>query len=60
MGYLFLTRMNSRQGIVEKEQETIFEISIGLLHNFKISLKIDFSMRLFFLTIPKPLKQHPI
>jgi len=60
MNNLFLNRMNSRQGIVEKEQETIFEISIGSLHNFKISLKIDIFMRLFFLTIPKPLKQHPI
>jgi len=60
MNNLFLNRMNSRQGIVEKEQETIFEISIGSLHNFKISLKIDFDLRLFFLTIPKPLKQHPI
>ncbi len=60
MNNLFLNRMNSRQGIVEKEQETIFEISIGSLHNFKISLKINFYMRLFFLTIPKSLKQHPI
>jgi len=60
MNNLFLNRMNSRQGIVEKEHETIFEISIGSLHSFKISLKIDFYMRLFFLTIPKPLKQHPI
>jgi hypothetical protein len=42
MDDLFLNRMNSRQGIVEKEQETIFEISIGSLHNFKISLKIPF------------------
>jgi hypothetical protein len=60
MDNLFLNRMNSRQGIVEKEQETIIEISIGSLHNFKISLKIYFDMRLFFPTIPKPLKQHPI
>ena len=60
MECLFLNRMNSGQGIVEKEQETIFGISIGSLENFKISLKIDCSMRLFFLTIPKPLKQHPI
>ena len=59
MECLFLNRMNSRQGIVDKEQETIFEISIGLLHNFTISLEINFYMRLFFLTIPKPLKQHP-
>jgi len=60
MNNLFLNRMNSRQGIVKKEQEAIFEIPMGSLHYFKISLKIDFYMRLFFLTIPKPLKQHPI
>jgi len=34
--------MNSWQGIVKKEQETIFEISIGSLHYFKILLKIRF------------------
>jgi hypothetical protein len=38
----FLNRMNSRQGIVEKEQENIFEISIDSLHNLKISLKMPF------------------
>ena len=42
MDNLFLNRMNSRKGIVEKEQENIFEISIGSLHNFKISLNILF------------------
>ncbi len=42
MDHLFLNRMNSRQGIVKKKQETVFEISIGSLHNFKISLKIPF------------------
>jgi len=42
MDNLFLNRMNSRQGVAEKEQETIFEISTGSLHNFKISLKIPF------------------
>jgi hypothetical protein len=26
----------------------------------KFFLRYDFGMRLFFLTIPKPLKQHPI
>jgi len=35
MDNLFLKRMNSRQGIVMKKQETIFEISISLLHNLK-------------------------
>jgi hypothetical protein len=60
MDNLFLNRMNSRQEIVKKKQEAIFEISIGSLHHFKIFLKHDFGMRLFFLTIPKPLKQHPI
>jgi hypothetical protein len=42
MDDLFLKRMNSRQGIVEKEQETIFEKSTGSLHDFKISFKIHF------------------
>jgi len=42
MDNLFLNRMNSRQGIVKKEQKAIFEISIGSLHCFKISLKIRF------------------
>jgi len=60
MDNLFLNRMNSRQEIVKKKQESIFEISIGSLHHFKILLRHDFGMRLFFLTIPKPLKQHPI
>jgi hypothetical protein len=35
MDNLFLNRMNSRQGIVKKEQETIFEVSMGSLHDFK-------------------------
>jgi hypothetical protein len=42
MDNLFLNRMDSRQGIVKKKQETIFEISIGSLHYFKIRLKIRF------------------
>jgi len=42
MDNLFLNRMNSQQGIVKKEQETIFEISMGCWHDFKISLKIRF------------------
>jgi hypothetical protein len=54
MDNLFLNRMNSRQEIVKKKQESIFEISIGSLHHFKILLRHDFGMRLFFLTIPKP------
>jgi len=52
--------MNSRQGIVKKKQETFFEISIDFLHYFKILLQIRFRYALVFLTIPKPLKQHPI
>jgi len=60
MDNLFLNRMNSRQGIVKKKQETIFEISIGALHHFKFFKIYDFGMRLFFLMIPKPLRQHPI
>ena len=31
---------DSRQGIVKKKQETIFEISIGSQHYFRIILKI--------------------
>ena len=31
MDNIFLNRMNSRQRIVKKKQETIFEISIGSL-----------------------------
>ena len=42
MDNLFLNRINSRQGIVKKEQETIFEISISSLHYLKILLKIPF------------------
>jgi hypothetical protein len=40
MDNLFLNRMNSRQGIVKNKQETIFEISIGSPHYFKMLLKI--------------------
>jgi hypothetical protein len=40
MDNLFLNRMNSRQGIVKKKQETIFEISMGSPHYFKMLLKI--------------------
>jgi len=61
MDNLFLNRVNSWQGLVKKEQESIFEKSISLPHNFKMSFKNAISpMRLFFLTIPKPLKQHPL
>jgi hypothetical protein len=34
--------MNSRQGIVKKKQETIFEISIDSLNYSKIHLKMRF------------------
>jgi hypothetical protein len=57
---LYLNRMNSRQGIVKKKQEAIFEISIGSPRYINFFLRYDFGMRLFFLTIPKPLRQHPI
>jgi hypothetical protein len=60
MDNLYLNRMNSRQGIVKKKQEAIFEISIGSPRYIKFILRYDFGMRLFFLTIPKPLRQHPI
>jgi hypothetical protein len=36
MDNLFLNRMNSRQGLVKKKQENIFEISIGSLTYLKI------------------------
>jgi hypothetical protein len=35
----FLNRVNSRQGLVKKEQEPIFEESIGSLCDLKISFK---------------------
>jgi hypothetical protein len=35
MDNLFLNRMNSRQRIVKKKQETIFEISIGICLIFR-------------------------
>jgi len=35
----FINRMNSWQGIVKKEQEAIFEISVGSQHHFKILFK---------------------
>ena len=60
MDNLFLNRMNLRQGIVKKKQETIFEISIGSQHYFRIFLQIRFRYAPVFLTIPKPLRQHPI
>jgi hypothetical protein len=44
--------MNSRQGIVKKKQETIFEISIGFLHYFKILLKLRFRYALVFSNDP--------
>jgi hypothetical protein len=58
MDNLYLNRMNSRQGIVKKEKEFIFEISIGSCNIIKLLQRYDIGMRLFFLTIPKPLKQH--
>jgi len=68
---LFLNRMNSWQEIVKKKQETIFEISIGSLYNFKFILKTRFRYAHVFSlvfafsfaptrTIPKPRRQHPI
>jgi len=38
----FLNRMNSRQGIIKKKQDTIFEISIGSPNYIKIHLKMQF------------------
>ena len=39
MDTLFLNLMNSWQGIIKKEQETIFEKSIGSQHQLKIPFK---------------------
>jgi hypothetical protein len=52
--------MNSWIGVVKKKQETIFKKSMAYMRYFKFFLRYDFGMRLFLLTIPKPLKQHPI
>jgi hypothetical protein len=71
MDNFFLNRMNSQQRIVKKKQETIFEISIGFLHCFKILLKLRFRYSLVFsndpyATLParalrgRRVKQHPI
>jgi len=59
MDNLFLKRVNSWQRLVKKEQGSIFEKSISLPHKLWF-FRYDFGMRLFFLTIPKPLKQHSI
>jgi len=42
MDNLFLNRMNSWHSIVKKEQETIFQISIGLMQYLLILLRIQF------------------
>jgi hypothetical protein len=60
MDNLFLNHMNSRQGIVKKKLDTIFEISIGFCIILKFFSRCNFGVSLFFLTIPKPLRQHPI
>jgi hypothetical protein len=44
--------MNSRQGIVKKKQETIFEISVDSLHYFKIILTIRFRLSPVFSNDP--------
>jgi len=42
MDHLFLKRVNSWQGLVKKEQESIFEESIGLPHELNFLLKMRF------------------
>jgi hypothetical protein len=42
MDNLFLNRVNLWQWLVKKEQESIFEKSIGLTHNLKFLLKMRF------------------
>ena len=49
MDNLFLKRVNSWQGSVKKEQESIFEKSIDSLCNLQFIWRYDFGMRLFFL-----------
>jgi hypothetical protein len=58
MDNLFLNRVNSLQGIVKKEQKSIYVKSIGSTHYFFI--KMRFRHAPVLLTIPKPLKQHPL
>ena len=42
MDNLFLKRVNSWQGFVKKEQEPIFEKSIGSPHDLQFLLKMRF------------------
>jgi hypothetical protein len=42
MDNLFLNRVNSRQGLVKKEQDSIFVKSIDLIPNLKFRLRILF------------------
>jgi len=42
MDNLFLKRVNSRQGLVKKEQEPIFEKFISLPHDLQFLLKMQF------------------
>jgi len=42
MDNLFLKRVNSWQGFVKKEQELIFEKSMGLLNDLQFLLKMRF------------------
>ncbi len=42
MDDLFLKRVNSWQGIIKKEQESIFEKSVGSLRNLQFFLKMRF------------------
>jgi hypothetical protein len=44
MDNLFLKRVNSWQGLVKKEQEPIFEKSIGLPHDLYFPLKMGFQL----------------
>jgi hypothetical protein len=60
MDNLLLNRMNSRQGIVKKNRELYLEYHSVVCVNLKFVQEYNFDMRLFFLTIPKPLRQHPV
>jgi len=60
MDNLYLNRMNSLQGILKKEKKLPFKYQWVRHIIIKFFQRYDIGMHLFFLTIPKPLKQHPI
>ncbi len=55
----FLNRVNSWQGLVKKEQEPIFEKSIGSLYNLQFLLKIRFRYAPVFSNDPQATQTAP-